>query len=301
MIGQYITRAIVANTDFFDRIVIFTSPETQKNKTEHLSKLAARGVKTITGDITSEEDVKRAYNGIDTIVSCLGRPAIHLQVQLIKWAEEHPDVRRILPSEYGTDIEYGPKSINEVPHQQKIKVRAALKECKKLEYTYVVTGPYADLYVKNYPGREEAGSFDMIKRKAVLLGDGNGKVSLTTMRDVGKLVVGALLHPEESRNKALRLNSYTTTNNSVLAEFEKQTGGQKWDVNYTSLEELQMLEKKAYDEKNPAASLFTLRRIWTEGGTLYEQRDNPLIGADHNMDTMKDTVQEAIEAQTAAS
>lgn len=65
-----------------------------------------------------------------------------------------------------------------------------------------------------------------------------------------------------------------------MAEYEKQTGGEEWDVTYTSLEEVRGLEKKAYAEGNAASTTFTLRRIWAEGGTLYEKRDNELIGGE---------------------
>ena len=42
------------------------------------------------------------------------------------------------------------------------------------------------------------------------------------------------------------------------------------------------------------AAVFTLRRIWTEGGTLYEKRDNGLIG-DPPMETVADQVRQAIQ------
>jgi hypothetical protein len=89
-------------------------------------------------------------------------------------------VKRFFPSEYGTDIEYGPQSINEIPHQQKLKVRAALKEISGLDYTYVVTGPFAYGYLGASKGSPEIGSFDVAAKTAVLLGDGNGEISLTT-------------------------------------------------------------------------------------------------------------------------
>lgn len=91
-------------------------------------------------------------------------------------------MKRFFPSEYGTDIEYGPESANEPPHQQKLKVRAALKEVSKLEYTYVVTGPYAAVggFLGTSPYAPEIGSFNVKEKKAVLIDDGKGKISLST-------------------------------------------------------------------------------------------------------------------------
>lgn len=46
---------------------------------------------------------------IDTVVSCVGRSVISQQIPLIQRAAE-TSVTRFFPSEYGTDIEYSPKS-----------------------------------------------------------------------------------------------------------------------------------------------------------------------------------------------
>ena len=122
---------------------------------------------------------------IDTIVSCVGRGAIETQISLIKWASETTSVTRFFPSEYGTDIEFGPSSPDEKPHQLKLKVRAYMKKIVqegKLEYTYVVTGPYSDLYFGKSM-RDDVGTFDVKAQKAVLLGDGNGKVAFTAMAE----------------------------------------------------------------------------------------------------------------------
>lgn len=93
-------------------------------------------------------------------------------------------MRWFLPSEYGTDIKYGPASANEKPHQQKLKVRAYLEDevsRDDLAFSYVVTGPFAEMYLHVVPGLEEAGGWDVKRRKAILL---QGKdISLTTMKE----------------------------------------------------------------------------------------------------------------------
>jgi hypothetical protein len=47
------------------------------------------------------------------------------------------------------------------------------------------------------------------------------------------------------------------------------------------------------------AALFTLRRIWTEGGTLYEKRDNEAIGV-MSTGTLEEVVRSAIEKEGSA-
>ncbi|KJX93515.1 isoflavone reductase family protein [Zymoseptoria brevis] len=295
LIGTHITKAILDNKSRWSSVAVFTSANTVQTKADEITHLKAQGVKIIEGDLTSESDVNNAYKGIDTVVSCVGRPVIDKQLLLIQLADKHPDVMKFLPSEYGTDIEYWPSSANEKPHQLKLKARALLKTIQNLEYTYVVTGPYGDsdggLYLSaKSPEREEEGTFDVQRKRAVLLGDGKGKISLSTMRDVGKMVVAALLHPEASRNRALHVNSFTTTPNELAEEFQKQTD-EKWDVAYTSLDRLKQLEQET-------GGPLTLRRIWTEGGTLYDERDNELIGLkDGDVDTLQSAVALAISVQ----
>ncbi|KAL4898865.1 hypothetical protein BDW74DRAFT_189867 [Aspergillus multicolor] len=296
-IGSYIANAIASARDQFDRIAIFTSQTTLTSKTHEINALRSQGVDILVGDVTSKHDVLKAFAGFDTVVSALGRGVIAHQIELIKWADEDEHIKRFLPSEYGTDIEYGPQSKDEKPHQQKLKVRAAIRETKTLEYAFVVTGPYVDVpfYLGN-SRNPRGGSWDVKNKKAVLLGDGEGRISLVACADVGKFVVATLTHWESARGRALKLNSFTTTPHEILAEFEKQTG-EKWSVEYTSLDQLKAYEKEAWEEEQPDATGLTLRRIWTEGGTLYEKRDNGDIEAEETV-TLEEAVREAIRAQT---
>ena len=100
---------------------------------------------------------------------------------MIKLAESSPNIIRFFPSEYGTDIEYYPdESPHEKPHQLKLKVRKYIKDhVKRLEHTYLVTGPYADMYLSN-GNNPETGFWDIEGKKAVLLGTGDDAVSFTT-------------------------------------------------------------------------------------------------------------------------
>lgn len=55
---------------------------------------------------------------------------------------------------------------------------------KRVEVTYLVTGPYVDGYIgKPSPVDVRLGGFDVKKRKAYLLGSGREKVAFTTMAE----------------------------------------------------------------------------------------------------------------------
>ena len=111
-------------------------------------------------------------------------------------------------------------------------------------------------------------------------------------------MVGAIKHYDASKNKILIVKSFTATPNEILAELEKQTHA-KWDVSYASLDDLKQGEEKAWANEDPLATAFTLRRIWTSGGTLYDRPlDNTLIG-EPKMETLSDQVRQQIERQSA--
>lgn len=186
-IGAYITEALLSASPPFPQVVIFTSAETARAKEALLSGWKARGISVVTGDVTDKAQVQAAYaDGVDTVVSAVGRNVLLHQKELIRWAEdlEGGNVRWFFPSEYGTDIEYWPKSKGERPHQAKLEVRRFIREeVKRVRCTFLVTGPYAEMYFSLAPGKPEAGGFDVQGQRAVLLEDGDGRVGLTTMNE----------------------------------------------------------------------------------------------------------------------
>jgi hypothetical protein len=87
-----------------------------------------------------------------------------------------------------------------------------------------------------------------------------------------------------------------------VSEFEKQTGGQKWAVNFTPRDTLVERERAAWADPNasvPMGTAHTLRRIWADGGTLYEGRDNAKIGFEDGAEEgLESQVRKQVEKQT---
>lgn len=300
-IGKYITNAIVsAEPRIGQQISIFTSQATATNPAKQglLSSWKSKGATVITGDLNSSDDVRKAYSGVDTVISCLGRNALASQIELLKLAEESKDVQWFFPSEYGTDIEYDASSKDEKPHQNKLRVREFIRDhVKRVKPTYVVTGPYLDMFLPLASVAEDAGGYDVKSKRAVIVGTGDEKVGFTTMPDVGKLVAAALQHPEASLGKILKVQSFVTTPNAILEEFEKQTGT-KWTVEHTTNQKLREVEKAKWDANHPVATLYTLRRIWAEGGTLYEKTDNEALGlTPGDMEPLSAVVKRAVNGE----
>lgn len=101
-----------------------------------------------------------------------------------------------------------------------------------------------------------------------------------------------------SSKRALKVTSFVTTPKDILAEFERQTLTEgEWTISYTSVQELKRLESEAWEKKDPFATLYTLRRIWTEGGTLYDKWDNDILEPG-KLDTLEDAVKLSIAEQS---
>jgi hypothetical protein len=113
---------------------------------------------------------------------------------------------------------------------------------------------------------------------------------------VGKGVVAALRHPEACpHQKAIKIQSFVATPQEILDAFRKQTSGPWADVQHSTLEQVGALEKRLWEEGRPEATIVTLRRIWAEGGTLYEKTDNEAIGLGQgDMESLEDVVGRAV-------
>ncbi|CAK7208913.1 hypothetical protein SCUCBS95973_000274 [Sporothrix curviconia] len=300
VIGKVLVDAILNAREQFEAIGIFTSEATVESKKDLVESFKTRGAFIHTGDLYNDDDVLGVYKGYDTVVSAVGRFAIDKQVDLIALAERSPTIQRFIPSEYGTDIAFDASSATEKPHQKKLKVRAYLESdaVKRLKYSYIVTGPFADLFAGYMAAEPRVGNFDLDKKEAILAGDGHGPVGMTTVADVGRALIAVLKHPEATENRAVLVHSFVATPDELLKEYERQTG-RPWAVSYTSMDELKKIEEDAWAAEHPVASIFTLRRIWAEGKTLYDKTDNEAIGLTKT-DTLEMVIQANITSPQAA-
>lgn len=62
-IGSYIIAAIVNARDSFNRIAVFTSPNTLSAKETEINVLRDKGVEILVGDVTNQDDVLKAFDG----------------------------------------------------------------------------------------------------------------------------------------------------------------------------------------------------------------------------------------------
>lgn len=108
------------------------------------------------------------------------------------------------------------------------------------------------------------------------------KSSTTTLADIGKAVVGVLRHPEETKNRAVYVQSATVTQNQLLEIGKKINPSFKAPIQDMSIEQL---KKEGYEKLDrgdvPGAMYdFILVSVFGKdyGGYWGEKNDNELLG-----------------------
>lgn len=185
-----------------------------------------------TPDSYPEEALLKAFKGQDAIVDIAPQHQLDQRKSCIDAAIK-AGVKRYIPGEFGSNTEV-PEVNAAVPlFQSKLDVQKYLKGKEKegLTWTGVLNGPFFDWGLRlGFMG------FDLKEKKALIYDGGNNYTDMTILPTVGKAVLGVLQHPEETANRYVRVNSYYTTQNQILAALEKATGT-KWAVEHTTCKE----------------------------------------------------------------
>jgi len=188
-------------------------------------------VQVFKSDYTDKEGVAAAFKGQDAVVSAVTTLAVDQQRFLIDVAAE-VGVKRFIPSEYGCDTS-NPKVL-EIAFvlQGKRAIADYLKEKVKtnpdLTWTVVITGPFLDWGLKvGFLG------FDIENSTATIYDGGDNYFTATSLPVIGEGVAAVLAHPAETANRYVTIDSVYTTQNNILAAFEKVTG-KKWTTKHVS-------------------------------------------------------------------
>lgn len=84
--------------------------------------------------------------------------------------------------------------------------------------------------------------FNINTKKALILNGGNRAFSTSNLSQIGNAVVAVLLKPEETANQFIYVDSFTATQNEILAELEKVTG-ENWKVTESTAEVQRLMDK----------------------------------------------------------
>ncbi len=123
--------------------------------------------------------------------------------------------------------------------------------------------------------------FDLNGHKASIFNDGNDTWSTTTRSSIGLAVKNTILIPDKTANKYVYIDSFTVSQNQVLASCEKATG-EKWEATQIDAKKIktERLEKLSGGDFSGAMSLIRyINCVDGHGGnyTEYKESANQLL------------------------
>ncbi|KAJ9156849.1 Isoflavone reductase [Coniochaeta hoffmannii] len=203
---------------------------------------------TRVSDAWDVPELTSALHGQDAVVACfpLRNTEDHLRLAT---AAAAAGVRRFIPADFGSVDARSARARELVGlFGRKVAVRERLEELVaarsgggEFSWTSLVPGHFFDWGL-----REGFLHFDLKERKALILGDGNAKMSNSTLAQVGRAVVQVLLRPGETANRVLLIQSFCVSQNEILRSLEKATGA-KWEVEHADLEKFVKEHKERAD------------------------------------------------------
>lgn len=182
------------------------------------------GVRFATVDYDSPQSLWAALQGIDAVVSTLGkRTGLECQLKLID-AAVAAGVKRFIPSEFGADLQ-NPKIRGFPTYRTKVQTEQyieKLAERSSLTYTYI----YNSLLFED--GLDMIVFGDFITRTVNIYDGGDTPFSTTRMSTVARAVVTVLKQFEATKNRAVRISDISISPNELLRRIQKHDSGHQW-------------------------------------------------------------------------
>ena len=141
--------------------------------------------------------------------------------------------------------------------------------------------------------------FDLKAQKVQFWDEGEAKFSTSTRERIGDAVAAVLTHPQETENKIVYVNSFTTSQKQLLGVLEKATGS-KWEVETVSSVDVVSAGKEMLSKGNMMGIGAIVKSIcFTEGwGADFEAEDvevmNEVLGLEK--ENLEDVVRKIVES-----
>lgn len=248
-------------------------------------------------DYASTASLEAALAGVDGLVSAFAFEVIDQQKNLVD-AAAAAGVRRMIPSEYGNDT-MNPKLATMPIYQPKIAIR---EQCERKAAE--TNGRFSWTVVMNasFLGPDWTLDFlvDMTHRKCNVKDGGDILFCAATYADIARAVVGIFQHPDETRNRPVKISSIDTTQNELLAIAREINPDDKWDIEYSNTEDLEREGRARWaagDESFEVQSMLINRAFLGKGwGGYFPEKDNELLGVQGlDKSALKEMIREALK------
>ncbi|KAE8704191.1 Isoflavone reductase-like protein [Hibiscus syriacus] len=180
------------------------------------------GVHILIGDLYDHDSLVKAIKQVDVVISTVGQMQIADQVKIISAIKEAGNVKRFLPSEFGTDVDLN-NAIE--PAKSAFGIKAQIRraiEAEGIPYTYVPANCFAAYFL---PTLSQPGATSPPRDKVVIQGDGNAKAVFNDESDIGTYTIKTVDDPR-TLNKTLfiRPPKNTYSFNELVSLWEKLIG-----------------------------------------------------------------------------
>ncbi|CAJ0543897.1 Ff.00g039810.m01.CDS01 [Fusarium sp. VM40] len=233
--------------------------------------------KVVQVDYSSVDSLSAALKGHDAVVSTLNAVAT-LSQKIIIDAAIIAGVKRFIPNEFssiGTD----PKARDIPVHKNVIEIQDYLKgngQTGKIEYTIVSTGPFLE-YALGSPL-----FLDFHNRTIDLYGDGNVRVSTTSIAGIGQAIAGALKKPDQTKNRVIHVHEAVISQNQLLQLAKKAEPTATWTENKIEPEKAleEATDKFIQSPTDPSSLVGILKAAILSGkyDAEYQKTDNEVVG-----------------------
>ncbi|CAN6342561.1 unnamed protein product [Urochloa humidicola] len=193
------------------------------DKVQMLLSFKAQGARLVEASLDDHAALVAAVRQVDVVVSALSGSHLLLQHKLVEAIKDAGNVKRFIPSEFGTDpsrmghaLEPGRATFDE-----KMEVRRAIEEAS-IPHTYISANCFAAYFC---PNLAQMGTLLPPKDKVRVYGDGNVKVIFVDEKDVATYTIKSLDDPR-ALNKTIYLRppENILTQNELIMKWEKLSG-----------------------------------------------------------------------------
>lgn len=237
----------------------------------------------------NSESLKSALQGQDALVSVIATMAIASQ-NLLFDAAIAAGVKRIIPSEFGTDTQTvtGPMKMmlaGKIAALEYLKEKT--QENPSVTWTGISNSAFFD-WSLDYG----ITGFEADTKTATIIDSGNEKVSWSNLAFVGRCVAAALKKPEDTANKYLTVAEVNASQNDMLAFIQKETGT-TWTIKQEKSSDLDKSGHEALAKGDGLTAFVNFLKAGMFGdgsGNAIKPEKNATQALGVKCDTMEDTI-----------
>ncbi|XP_057515808.1 phenylcoumaran benzylic ether reductase Pyrc5-like isoform X3 [Amaranthus tricolor] len=273
-LGKFIVEASVeaGNPTF---VLIRDSTRFPSAKSQLLTTFKSRGITLLHGDIYDHDSLVMAIKQVDVVISTVSTDLIDDQVKIIAAIKEAGNVKRFIPSDFGTDVDNIEGAIEPAASffEAKAKIRRAI-EAEGIPYTYISCYGFASYFLDTL-AQENATSPP--RDKVVILSDGNAKAIFNDERDIATYTVRAVDDPKTlNRTLHIRPPANIMSFNEVVSLWERKICKTLEKVHIPEDQVIRNIQESSF----PKNFVLALEHAVFVKGIMTSLQKNPSVGVE---------------------